>query len=260
MLASGVQKVLFCSLSLDTLTLHSLIELFDDACQTRSQRLVFHHNLHSLYLLRRDAALRRAYSLATHTYADGMPIVWLARAAGLPFATANRITYMDSFGTLLEHAAERRWRVFYLGATASVLQRGLEQLRRRFPQLVIDGHHGYFDKRGEQNDQVLEQIRGFRPDLLFVGMGMPTQEIWLADHFHRLDVPVVTTCGATLEYITGSLRKPPLWAGSLGLQWLFRLLGDPRRVWRRYLLEPLALLFPLLTCVLRERRSTKGHG
>lgn len=260
MLVPGVQKVSFCSINLDTLTLDSLIELFDQACRSRSPHLVFHHNLHGLYLLRRNAAFRRAYSLATHAYADGMPIVWLAKAAGLPFARQNRLTYMDCFGTLLEQAAERRWRVFYLGATASVLQRGLEQLRRRFPHLVIDGHHGYFEKHGEQSDQVLEQIGNFGPDLLFVGMGMPTQELWLADHFGRLDVPVVTTCGATLEYITGSQRQPPLWAGSLGLQWLFRLLGDPRRVWRRYLLEPLALFFPLLACVLRERRSTKPTG
>jgi len=127
------------------------------------------------------------------------------------------------------------------------LQRGLSLLREQHPQLEIAGHHGYFDKQTEspENLAVIQVINEFKPNLLFVGMGMPTQEIWILDNFEALDTNVVLHCGALINYLAGAIPTPPRWLGPIGLEWAFRLATEPRRLWRRYLLEPIALLLSL---------------
>jgi N-acetylglucosaminyldiphosphoundecaprenol N-acetyl-beta-D-mannosaminyltransferase len=185
-----------------------------------------------------------------------MPVIWLAHAAGLPLKPKHRITLLDSLTLILEEAAISRWRVFYLGGQESVLVKGLRQLRTQHPGLIIDGHNGFFRSNGTQNDQVVSVINDFAPDILFVGMGMPLQELWLANNHSKLAVPVTLTCGATLEYITGDSYRPPTWAGPLGLYGIFRLLSDPRRLWHRYLYEPLALLPVMASAVIRQRLAT----
>jgi N-acetylglucosaminyldiphosphoundecaprenol N-acetyl-beta-D-mannosaminyltransferase len=242
-----------CGIQMDAIERSDLIELLGRAKSSPEKLLVLHHNLHSLFLYETHSAFNASYELASKVYIDGLPIVWLGRAAGLPLKGSHRVTLLDSFEAVIEQASQQGWRIFYLGSTEAVLAKGLSILRESYPRLDISGRNGFFAKSGPENEEVVRQINDFKPDILFAGMGMPVQEVWLADNFSRLDVSAAISSGCTMDYVTGAAYRPPAWAGPLGLYSVFRLFHDPKRLWRRYLVEPLFLAMFLSVRRVRER-------
>lgn len=229
------------------LSLRTLTDAVREAVRSGQRRIIANHNLHSIYLQRRDAKLRAFYARAHLVHVDGMSIIFAGRLLGLPLRREHRVTYVDWIDPLLATASGQGWRVMYVGANGSVGDRGAAALRRRHPGLVLETLHGFFDPApdGDENRAVVRHIQAFAPHLLMVGMGMPRQEHWILDNLERLPPCVVLTAGAAITYAAGSVPTPPRWAGAYGLEWAFRLLAEPRRLWRRYLLEPwfvLALL------------------
>jgi N-acetylglucosaminyldiphosphoundecaprenol N-acetyl-beta-D-mannosaminyltransferase len=185
---------------LDALTRLELLSVFADAIATKKRAIVLHQNLHGLYVQLTDRSVDVIYDKADYVCIDGMPIVWLAKAAGLPVKTVHRNTFIDCFEEVLVLAAQNSWRVFYFGGREEVLRVGLAKLRNLLPSLTIAGHHGHI--ADDQNRNVADTIIAFRPDILFVGLGMPRQEHWVARYGSRVEAPVIATCGATLEYVS----------------------------------------------------------
>lgn len=247
---------------IDALEHGDLIHLVTRAKSTGNNLLVLHHNLHSLHLYCTNADFRAAYSQATWVYIDGMPVVWCSQLAGLPVTRKHRITFLESFDLILDAAEQYGWRVFYLGSAAEELTKGIALLRSRHPRLAIEGHHGFFSKSGGESDEVAAKINEFGADVLFVGMGMPLQETWLAEHSWKIRASAILTSGATLDYVTGHAYRPPAWVGPLGLYGVFRLFADPKRLWRRYLIEPLFLTRDLAIPLLwqRMRKHARHRG
>jgi len=239
---SEARRPFLCGMRVDALRREDLIELIADATCSSKRILILHHNLHSLYLYQRDPEFAAAYRVASWVYIDGLPVVWLGGALGLHFTNAHRITFLDCFEDLIGQAAERGWRIFYLGSSEYVLARAMASLQTKYPNVRIDGSNGFFDKSKAGSETVIARINDFKPDILFVGMGMPIQEKWLAAHYSELNAAVILTSGATLDYVNGDAYRPPAWAGPLGLYGIFRLFSDPRRLWRRYLVEPFILV------------------
>lgn len=234
-------------------TLHATIA---EAIRTRRRCVIGHHNLHAIYLFHRDAKMRRFYAHADYVFIDGMPLVWLGRARGMPVHRGHRITSLDWLPPLLARAAAQGWRVMLLGGRPGTAARAAERLRGEHPGLEIAAEHGYFDPApaSAEGRAVLGRIADYAPQLLCVGMGMPRQEHWIHDHAEQLGPMVVVALGAFADYLAGEVPLPPRWLGPLGLEGLYRLVSTPRRVWRRYLLEPWALL-PIVTRELREGRT-----
>jgi len=201
-----------------------------------------HHNLHSLYLLQTSATVRNFYARCNDCYIDGMAVRLPLAGAGVATAHEERFSLMDTFPALLEWARQHCWKIFYLGSEQIVIEKARQRLSREFPGLIMELHPGYF----EDDRQLIEKINMLRPDLLLVGMGMPRQESWLLQHIDELDVVVAAQAGATLDYFAGAQPKPPRWMSKLGLAWLYRLAHNPRRLWRRYLVEPWCLVLPTL--------------
>lgn len=214
---------------------------------------VGHHNLNSLRLVQRDTTVRRFYAGCATCYVDGLPVIGLMRLAGLPTAGARRWTLMHALPDLLDWLEGSGRSLFYLGGSPAAVDRGQAWIARGWPRLRCRMQHGYFcDDR-----PVVEAINGFAPDVLLVGMGMPRQEAWMLGQHRRLKVGAMLQAGGTLDYYVGLQRRPPRALSRLGLGWLVRLLSDPRRLWRRYLLEPWGLLKPFrrLRGTLRAGRS-----
>ena len=174
------QRLSLAGIPIDLLTMTDLLSVLVKATATRDKCLILHHNLHSLYLYHTVSDFKSFYSRASYLYIDGIPVVWLGKLAGLPARREHRITFLDSLKTILRKAEQSGWRVFYLGSLPEVITRGLDVIKQEYPQLKISGHHGYFDKNGLENDEVISKINSFGPDILFVGLGMPLQERWLA--------------------------------------------------------------------------------
>ena len=241
----------------DLLTTPALLAAVGDAVESGERRIIAGHNMHSVYLFHKDAKMQRFYQQAQRVFLDGMPLVWVARTLGYRASREHRHAPIDWMPPLLARAAERGWKVFFLGSLPAVELRAAEQLRARFPGLQLATHHGYFDATpgSPEAEEVIRQISDFRPNLLCVCMGMPRQEHWIVDHLDRLDANAIFDLGALMELFAGDLPIPPRWIGEVGLEWLYRLVSHPTRVWRRYLVEPWSLIPHLARDLATRRRS-----
>jgi N-acetylglucosaminyldiphosphoundecaprenol N-acetyl-beta-D-mannosaminyltransferase len=198
---------------------------------------VFTANVDHLLRYKSDPAFAAAYAEAEFATVDGMPVLWAMRLLGRK--PAERVTGIDLFASLLAIAERRKLRCFFLGARAEVLDKALQEIGQRFPGLVIAGkHHGYFC-----NDAPLHSIKAAHADIVFVAMGSPRQELWAAANLAELPVKLVLPIGGTLDIYAGCLTRAPRFLQRIGMEWLWRLKQEPRRLWKRYLIEAPKFLF-----------------
>jgi N-acetylglucosaminyldiphosphoundecaprenol N-acetyl-beta-D-mannosaminyltransferase len=236
----NMNNIVFLCIKIDRITVNELIENIADYILTNSSNVIAHHNLHSLYLYHHDNKLQEFYKRSSKTHADGMSLIFLGNLLGIPLLREHRITYVDLILPLMEKAAEKGWRVYFVGSKPGVGEEAVKRLRSKYPNLQIASHHGYFDSKpaSDENQNLLANITAFRTDILMVGMGMPRQEHWILDNLDSINSYVILPCGACMDYVAGVVRTPPRWAGRIGLEWLFRLISEPSRLWKRYLVEP----------------------
>lgn len=216
----------------------------------RGNGVVLNVNAHCLNLLYGDEDLRGFFAAADVVFCDGAGVRLAARMLGRRLPA--RITYADWLPRLAAFAARERLSLYFLGGRPGVAEEAARKLRDAHPGLDILGvRHGFFDHRAgsPENAAVVAGIRAARPDVLLLGLGMPLQERWLMENRHALRFGVALTGGAAFDYASGRLRRGPRLLTGNGLEWLARLLVEPRRLWRRYLLgNPL-----FLARVLRQR-------
>lgn len=226
--------------NVNPLSIDSLNYLLEAAVSVNDKVIISGHNLHSIYIAHRNPNMHEFYRKADYVRIDGMPLILIGKILGYPFEREQRVTYMDWIMPLMQLATEKQWRVFYLGSAPGVAVDGADVLKQDFPDLQIMTVHGYFDPTtdSDENNKVIETINAYRPDILMVGMGMPRQELWLNDNLEKLNAKVILTCGACMDYIAGVIPTPPRWMGRIGLEWLYRLVSEPKRLWKRYLVEP----------------------
>jgi len=256
--APGVARsISFLGITVEPLTIEELTGVVSKEIALERKCVVGNHNLNSLSLFHREPRFREFYELSEHTHIDGMPIVALARIYGFNVRRDQRVTYADWVWPLMETAASKRWRVFYLGSKPGVAEMGAAKLQERYPGLQIKTRDGYFktDAGNAENEAVLQSIADYQPDLLMVGMGMPRQELWIVENFSKLQARVILPSGAAIDYVAGAVKTPPRWAGRCGLEWAFRLAAEPKRLWRRYLVEPWSILGVAVRYFFKERFS-----
>jgi len=235
-----MERLCLLGIEVDPLDIAALNRCISDAIARNERWIIANHNLRSVYLYHRDPKMRAFFEQAQIIHIDGMPLVYWARLLGYPIQKAHRVTYVDWVHPLMAAAEAEGWRVFYLGGKPGVAAKAAERLRQRYPRLIIQTRHGYFGP--EENDAVLEEIARFQPHVLMVGMGMPRQEHWVLDNLERISANAILTAGACFDYIAGAIPTPPRWMGKMGLEWFYRLCAEPQRLWRRYLVEPWALV------------------
>jgi N-acetylglucosaminyldiphosphoundecaprenol N-acetyl-beta-D-mannosaminyltransferase len=189
-------------------------------------------NAAKLVAMQDDRALRESVAGSEIVNADGQSVVWASRLLGDPLPC--RVAGIDLMHELLDAAGRRGDRVFILGARAEVLERAVANLTDRHPGLVVAGtQDGYFPDAAVED--VCASIRAARADMLFVAMSSPRKELFLAEHGPSLGIPFVMGVGGAIDVAAGITRRAPSGFQRLGLEWLYRLLQEPRRMWRRYL-------------------------
>ena len=234
------RAIILLGVTVHPLTLEELTAAIYDAISKNERRILANHNLHSIYLYHHDPKMRHFYRQTELVYIDGMSLIVLGRILGHSLKSENRMTTIDWFPAVLMLAAQRKWRIFYLGSKPGVAERGVAALKSGLPELRMETAHGYFnpDPGSDDSRRIVKMINRYRPQILMVGMGMPLQEHWIVDHLEQLDANVILNIGAYIDYIAGVIPTPPRWMGYAGLEWLYRLMSEPRRLWKRYLLEP----------------------
>lgn len=239
------------------MTIEELNDRIDQAIRQEEKQLIPHHNLHSVYICKKNKAMVDFYNLAECIHIDGMSLVLLGRMLGVPLQREHRVTYVDWIHPLMRKISDNGWRVYYLGSKPGVAELAASVLKEEYTDLHIRTHHGYLDKNPQSSDNqsVLKEINEFKPHVLMVGMGMPRQETWVMDNIHHIHANVILTSGACMDYVACVVPTPPRWMGRIGLEWLYRLVSEPKRLASRYLVEPWTILGMLAKEWLTTRRK-----
>jgi N-acetylglucosaminyldiphosphoundecaprenol N-acetyl-beta-D-mannosaminyltransferase len=250
------KRVNVLGVDVDPVTVAELHANILDFVRGEGHALILHANVYGLNLCYRDPELRSFFNeAASLVFCDGAGIMLAARMLGERIP--ERITYADWAWQLAAFAEREGLSLFLLGARPGVAESAVARLKEQYPNLKIAGvHHGYFDQTAgaSENEAVLAEINAARADVLLVGFGMPLQERWLMRNWSRIDARVALTGGAVFDYVSGELKRGPRILTDNGFEWLARLLIEPGRLWRRYVIgNPLFLLR-----VLRQRLTGKG--
>jgi N-acetylglucosaminyldiphosphoundecaprenol N-acetyl-beta-D-mannosaminyltransferase len=219
-------------LEFDAVTSAQVVERAEAALTTRDPLLIGVANAAKIVNLRKDPLLRDSLLEADLLVADGQSVVWASRLVRRPLP--ERVAGIDLFEQLLALADEHGYAVYLLGAKPDVLATLVEQIRSRFPHLRIAGaRDGYFTP--DEAAAVADDIAASGADMLFLGMVSPKKETFLATYGDRLNVPVLHGVGGSFDVLAGVTRRAPRSWQRLGLEWAYRLVQEPRRLWRRYL-------------------------
>ena len=238
----------------DPETMSSAVERCLSWCTgPRASHTVVTANAGVLCMMRRDPELRQACRAGDLILADGMSVVWALRLASTP--VPERVTGVDLMSQLLAAGASRGLRAFFLGAREEVVQALAHSCRTRHPGLAVAGHrNGYFS--GSDHAAIVEEIRESRPDMLFVGMPSPFKEVFLERHRERLEVPILMGVGGSFDVLAGYVTRAPRWLRGAGMEWSWRLLMEPRKMWKRYLTTNTEYLWTAGREVLARRKGT----
>lgn len=219
------------------LSIDDLFSYISRVIRSQNRALITNVNVYAMNLSYNLPWFRAFLNSADIVFCDGAGVILGARILGYP--SSQRITYADWMWQLAEFAESRDFTFFFLGARPGIADKAAKRLKEHFPNLRIVGiHHGYFDKTpgSPENEAVIQKINAVKPNILIVGFGMPLQERWLMENWERIEANVALTGGAVFDYISGELRRAPRWMTDHGLEWLGRLIIEPRRLWKRYLI------------------------
>ena len=225
------RRIEFLGSPMHALSMSETLQLAEEAM---SERRPLHHtvvNVSKLVNMGRNAELREDVTTADLINVDGMGVLWGARLLGC--ALPERVAGVDVMTNLLELCARRGYRPYLLGAERTVLDAVLDRLRTEHPELVVAGSRdGYF--RPEQESEIVAAINASGADCLFVAMPTPRKERFLKHHRHVLTPSFVMGVGGSFDVYGGKVARAPHMIQALGLEWLFRVVQEPRRLWRRY--------------------------
>ncbi|WP_255447280.1 WecB/TagA/CpsF family glycosyltransferase [Schumannella soli] len=239
----------------DAVTEIELLDTIDDWIRDGGTHVAVGVNANVCNLAWRDGSFRRRLDDAELCYADGQSVVGAARLLGHPVPA--RLATTDIVHPVAARAAANGVRVFLFGGRPGVADRAAERLRRENPGLVTAQHDGYLG--ADDLPRLLARIDDFAPGILLVGLGDPAQQHWIAEHRDRLAVPAVLSCGGLFDWLAGEHRRAPAWMIRAGLEWLWRLVIEPRRLARRYLIGNPAFVLRLGRQLLRAGRRGRGE-
>jgi len=247
---------------IDALTMEEVLDRVHQTIAGRGRLRIGVVNAAKLVHMRRDPTLRADVLSSDLVLADGTAVIWASRVLGRPLP--ERVAGIDLMLGMFRRGHEHGYRIYCLGATDEVLSSAIRRIAEEYPGVEVAGsHHGYFNMLEEA--LIVADIARACPDIVLVGISSPKKEHFLSSWGDRLDVPVCHGVGGSFDVLAGKVRRAPLAWQRLGLEWLYRVKQEPRRLWRRYLSTNTVFCALVLAAWLREgpfRRSqvaAPGH-
>lgn len=225
--------------------------------QSRSDFVCF-RDVHGVMADQKDPLLNAAHKRAGMVVPDGMPLVWTSRARG--HSEIGRVSGPDFMLKFCELSAATGYRHYLYGGAPGVAEKLAHTLKDRFPGIQIVGTYcpPFRKLTPEEDEAVIKNISDTKAQLVWVGLGSPKQEHWMADHVERIPGAILFGVGAAFDFHAGVKKRAPKWMQKTGLEWLFRLLSEPNRLWRRYILMAPHFIFAVLRQSMKSRRHTPG--
>ncbi|MDD5277476.1 MAG: WecB/TagA/CpsF family glycosyltransferase [Methylovulum sp.] len=247
------QRIEMMGCYIDNLSMEETLQAIGDFIKSGLPHQHVVVNVDKLVKANRDEGLRRIINECALINADGMPVVWASRLLGKPLK--ERVAGVDLFEALMQRSAEQGWRVYLLGATEEVVSLAKQIYEQKYPGLTIAGYrNGYW--RQEEEAGVVEQIKAARADLLFVAISSPKKEHFLGQYQAEMKIPFAMGVGGTLDVATGKVKRAPLWMQKNGLEWFYRFLQEPRRMFKRYFIDDMAFFILLVKEFAAKFRTT----
>jgi N-acetylglucosaminyldiphosphoundecaprenol N-acetyl-beta-D-mannosaminyltransferase len=254
------RRIKIGSVWVDVLSFDEALREVEELVDRKDGGAVFTPNVDHVVKAAANAAFNRAYRRADLSLADGMPLIWLSKILGSPLP--ERVAGSDLLMPTLQLAARRQWRVYLLGGAPGVAAEVTTLLTEKIGVTVAGWDDSRIESDGsDRAGDSIARAAAARPDLIFVALGPPKQELWIERARDRVKPAVLLGVGASLDFLVGKYKRAPQWMGDAGLEWAYRLAQEPRRLWRRYLLEgPRFLGIALRTWRLpRSRRIAEVH-
>lgn len=239
----------------DNVTTADTIDIIARMIESRRPHYLATANVDFLVQAQRDVELRRILFDAHLVLCDGTPLLWASKLLGNELT--ERVAGSDLVPLLLRDAADKGYRVYFLGAAPEVAKRGLDRIRSEHPKLQIAGHYSppYKPLMEMDHDDVIRRIQEAKPDILLVAFGCPKQEKWISMHYQRLGVPVSVGIGGTIDFLAGHRKRAPRWMQKCGLEWIHRMAQEPGRLGPRYFHDIWSFGLPIMRQWWRLRRS-----
>ncbi len=230
-----LKRVNVLGVGVSPINIQMALETVNEWIKTDAHQYVCVTGVHGVMESQRDDKLRSIHNTAGLVTPDGMPLVWLGHMQGCKLI--QRVYGPDLMVALCEHSIARGYRHFLYGSSPDILERLAANLKTRFPGLQIVGMFSppFRALMQEEDDQIISVINSVQPHIIWVGLGTPKQEYWMSEHMGKVNAQVMVGVGAAFDFLSGFKKQAPLWMQKTGLEWFFRLLNEPRRLWERYL-------------------------
>jgi N-acetylglucosaminyldiphosphoundecaprenol N-acetyl-beta-D-mannosaminyltransferase len=232
---ASTQNASIFSVKINNIHVDEVLSFIQSTIDNNAQAVIAYVNIHALNLCYEIKWFRDFFNTCQLVFCDGVGVQLGAALLGQKID--HRFTPPDWIDRLCQFAAENNWPIYFLGAKPGVAELAAEKLVKSNPGLIITCHHGYFNHAGSENEAVIKKINDSGAKIVLVGMGMPRQERWIIENFHHtLSANVILPVGAMFDYVAGVVPRGPRWMTDHGFEWLSRLIIEPKRLWKRYLI------------------------
>ena len=243
---SNLDTVSMFGMTINSVTLSDVFETIDRQIESREPGYILTPNVDHVCEFQESAEFREAYRNGFLILADGMPVLWSGKLLGRPIK--EKISGSDLVYWLSEYAARKGYSIFFFGADEGIAQQASEILKEKYPGLKVAGVYSPpmgFDKDPELISKAIRIVKDAKPDICYVALGTPKQDLWCYRTHKQTGVPVQVGVGISLHFVTGDVTRAPLWMQRSSLEWVWRMFQEPRRLVKRYLIRDVKFL-PLL--------------
>jgi N-acetylglucosaminyldiphosphoundecaprenol N-acetyl-beta-D-mannosaminyltransferase len=254
-LAKPIPKINIGGTGISDITLEETMDLFDQWIQEKTPRQVCVTPVNCVVWASQNPSLQKIYNQADLTLCDGVPLIWASRFIGQQ-KLRGRVTGLDLLPQYMQRAYQKKYKVFFLGAAPGVAAEYQAQLEAQYPGIQVVGVYSppYAAQfSAEENQKMVDLINAAAPDILWVSLTAPKQDYWIAQHLPKLKSTLNIGIGGALDVAVGKFNRAPVWMQKNGLEWLYRFMKEPRRLFRRYFVEAPAIL-PIL---LKQKFANK---
>lgn len=251
-----VNKFCILGVRISAIDMNDASLLIKEAVLKREKKYICVCPVSTIMECKKNENVLRSVNSADLVTPDGMAVVWIGKILG--YKNIRRVYGPELMQNICDISTKKGYRNYFFGSNKDTLNKLQEKLSRKYPRLIINGSFSppFRQLTEEEDNKIVEEINRSNPDIIWVGLGSPKQDLWMYEHRDRINVPVMIGVGAAFDFLAGTKPQAPRWVRDNGFEWLFRLITEPKRLWRRYLVDyPLFVYYVLVELVSKPIKS-----